>query len=101
MKKVLSLLFLTIILCVFFTLNTFAYLDPTVVTYVVQAVAGVVIAGSAVFVLLWARAKRKIAKKLNIDENKNKEVEEDIVVNEDVKEDEQKADVPEEEKDAN
>lgn len=82
MKKILCLSFSILTLSMFFTLNTYAYLDPTVVTYIIQAVAGVVIAGGAVFVLLWTRAKKKIAKKLNIDENKNKEVEEDIVINE-------------------
>lgn len=82
MKKILCLSFSILTLSMFFTLNAYAYLDPTVVTYIIQAVAGVVIAGGAVFVLLWTRAKKKIAKKLNIDENKNKEVEEDIVINE-------------------
>ena len=80
-SKILYLSFAIIILSIFFTINTFAYLDPSVVTYVIQAIAGIVIAGSAVFVVVWTRARKKIAKKLNIDENKNKEVEEDIVVN--------------------
>lgn len=89
MKKILYLSFSILTLSLFFTLNASAYLDPSVVTYIIQAVAGVVIAGGAVFVLLWTRAKKKLAKKLNIDENKNKEVEDDIVVNEEQVETEQ------------
>ena len=78
----LSFIFLTTVLLVFFSIYSFAYLDPTVVTYVIQIVAGVIIAGGAVFVILWKKAKKKVAKTLNIDENKNKIKEDEIVVNE-------------------
>ena len=83
MKKIVRfvyILFAVLCLSIFMSINAFAYLDPTVVTYAVQIGAGILIAGAAVFVVLWNRAKKKIAKKLNIDENKNKEVEEDVVV---------------------
>lgn len=58
------------------------YIDPSVMTYTIQAVAGVVIAVGAVIGIRVRKAKKKLAEKLNIDENKNKEVEgDDIVVN--------------------
>lgn len=58
------------------------YIDPSVMTYTIQAIAGVVIAVGAVIGIRVRKAKKKLAEKLNIDENKNKEVEaDDIVVN--------------------
>ena len=54
------------------------YIDPSVTTYVIQAVAAVVIACGAVVSVLWRKAKKKVNKALNIDENRNKEVEGDI-----------------------
>ena len=59
-----------------------AYIDPSVMTYVIQAVAGVVIAVGAAVGIYFRRAKKKVSEKLGIDENRNKEVESDeIVVN--------------------
>ena len=56
------------------------YIDPSVMTYAIQAIAGVVI-GAAVGIY-WRKAKKKVNEKLGIDENRNKEVEsDDIVVN--------------------
>lgn len=66
-----------------FGLNGFAYIDPSVMTYLVQAVAGVVVAVGAVVAIYVRRAKKKLSEKLGIDENRNKEVEsDDIIVNE-------------------
>ena len=45
---------------------------------------GFAIAVSATAVILWRKAKKKVANVLHIDENANKEVEEDIVINEPV-----------------
>lgn len=59
--------------------NGEAYIDPSVMTYVIQAVAGVVIATGAGIGFYWRRAKKKINNKLGIDENRNKEVESDEV----------------------
>lgn len=60
--------------------NIHAYIDPSVMTYVIQAVAGVVIAVGAAIGIYFRRAKKKINDKLGIDENKNKEVESDEIV---------------------
>ena len=67
-----------------------AYIDPSVTTFMIQAIAGVVIAIGAVIGIYFRRAKKKIDKKLNIDENRNKEVESDEVVITDKKESEEK-----------
>lgn len=55
------------------------YIDPSVMTYVIQATAGVVIAVGAGIGIYWRKAKKKINDKLGIDENAKKEVEEDVV----------------------
>ncbi len=56
-----------------------AYIDPSVTTYAIQAVAGVAIAVGAVAGIYWRKARRKINDRLGIDENRNKEVEDDVV----------------------
>ena len=61
-------------------MNTFGYIDPSVMTYAIQAGAGIVIAVGAFAGLYLRKAKKKVNKKLNIDENKNKEVESDELV---------------------
>lgn len=83
MKKTLIKVLLAVAIVVALSTTSFAYLDPSVLTYVIQAVAGIVIAVGAVAAIYWRKAKKKVAKTLNIDENKNKEVEEDVVVYED------------------
>ena len=58
------------------------YIDTSVMTYAIQAIAGVVIAVGAAVGIYWRKAKKKVNEKLGIDENRNKEVEsDDIVVN--------------------
>ena len=67
-----------------FGANGSAYIDPSVMTYVIQAVAGVVVAVGAVAGIYWRKAKKKVSEKLGVDENRNKEVEtDDILVSED------------------
>lgn len=56
-----------------------AYLDPSVMTYTIQVVAGVVVAVGAVIGVYWRKAKKKVQDKMGIDENVKKEVEEDVV----------------------
>lgn len=83
MKKTLIKALLAILIIAALSTTSFAYLDPSVLTYVIQAVAGIIIAVGAVAGIYWRKARKKVAQTLNIDENKNKEVEEDIVVYED------------------
>ena len=56
-----------------------AYVDPSVTSMAIQAVAAVVVAAAAVVGVLWSKAKKKAKQVLNIDENAGKTVEEDVV----------------------
>jgi len=56
-----------------------AYVDPSVMTYIIQAVAGIAIAVGAGIGVHYRKAKRKVSDKLGIDENRNKEVESDDI----------------------
>jgi len=56
-----------------------AYVDPSVMTYAIQAIAGVVIVVGVSVGVIWRRFKKKAAKVLHIDENAGKEVEADVV----------------------
>ena len=56
-----------------------AYLDPSVMTYTIQVVAGVVVAVGAVAGIYWRKAKRKVQDKLGMDENSKKSIEDDLV----------------------
>ena len=58
----------------------FAYVDPSVMTYTIQAVAGAIIALGAVIGVTWRIMKKKAQKALKIDENQKKEVEEDVQI---------------------
>ena len=63
-----------------YSINVRAYIDPSVMTYAIQAIAGIAIALGTAVAMYWRSAKKKIGKKLGVDENKNKEVEEDNIV---------------------
>lgn len=56
-----------------------AYIDPSVMSYTVQAIAGLVIALGVVFGVVWRRIKKGANKVLGRDENAGKEIEDDIV----------------------
>ena len=58
----------------------FAYVDPSVMTYTIQAVAGAIIALGAVIGVTWRIMKKKAQKALKIDETQKKEVEEDVQI---------------------
>ena len=66
----------------FLTAPTALYLDPAATSILVTSISGIVIAVSATAVIIWRKAKKKVATALHIDENANKEVEEDLVINE-------------------
>lgn len=72
-------IFLTCGLMVAMTMNASAYLDPSVMTYTIQVVAGVVVAVGAVVGVYWRKAKKKVQNSLGMDENAKKTVEEDVI----------------------
>ena len=55
------------------------YIDPSVMTYAIQAIAGIAIALGATIGIVYRKAKKKVSNKLGIDENRNKEVETDEI----------------------
>ena len=57
-----------------------AYIDPSVSSYMIQAIAGIVVAVGAFIMIYWRRAKKKVQNKLGIDDNAKKEKEEDVKV---------------------
>lgn len=61
------------------TVTANAYIDPSVTTYAIQAIAGVIIAVGAVAGIIWTKMKKKAKEKLNIDLEGKKEVEDDVV----------------------
>lgn len=82
-KKLINLftvLFFVVAFAVLFSACTLAYIDPSVMTYAIQATAGIVIALGAALGMYFRSAKKKIGKKLGVDENKNKEVESDDIL---------------------
>lgn len=79
MKKAFKYLYYVTCFMFLFSKTAFAYIDPSVMTYTVQIVAGIAVAVGAVVSVYWRRAKKKVQDKLGIDENAKKEVEEDII----------------------
>ena len=79
MKKTIALMYFTLCFLLFMTPTASAYIDPSVMTYAIQAIAGVAIAIGAVVGIYWRKAKKKVQNKLGIDENAKKEVEEEVV----------------------
>ena len=56
----------------------YAYVDPSVMTYTIQALAGVAVALSAVAGVAFRRTRKALMKALGIDENAKKETDPDI-----------------------
>ena len=82
-KRILTAIYCVVCAITLFTVHASAYVDPSVVSYGVQALIGIVAAGGAVFLIWWRKVKKKESKKLGIDENAGKTVEEDVVVTDD------------------
>lgn len=78
--KLLGIVYFAFAGMLLFGANAMAYIDPSVMTYLIQAIAGVVIAVGAVVGIYWRKAKKKVNEKLGIDENRNKEVESDDII---------------------
>lgn len=72
-------IFLICTLMIALSINAAAYIDPSVMTYTVQVVAGIIVAVGAVVGVYWRKAKRKVQKKMGIDENAKKTLEDDVV----------------------
>ena len=77
LSKIAQVTFFAAAFAVLFSGTADAYIDPSVMNYAIQAVAGVVIAVGAAAGIYWRKAKDK---SLGIDENRNKEVESDDIM---------------------
>ena len=64
---------------------TVAYLDPSATTILLTSISSIAIAVGATALILWRKAKKKVSETLHIDENANKEVEDELVINTDEK----------------
>ena len=78
MHDLVALLVIGFILACGFTVPAYAYVDPSVMTYTIQALAGVAVALGAVAGVAFRRTRRALMRMLHIDENANKEVEGDV-----------------------
>ena len=72
-------LYFVICFVLILTVNASAYLDPSVMTYAIQVVAGIAVAVGAVVGIYWRKAKKKVQDKLGIDENSKKEMEDEVI----------------------
>ena len=79
MKKALTFSYFFVCFSMLLTIHAHAYIEPSVVTYGIQIIAGVLVAVGAAVGIYWRRAKRKVQEKLGIDENAKKEIEDDVV----------------------
>ena len=68
-----ALTFVACVLCLGFPATAFAYVDPSVMTYAIQALAGVAVALSAVIGVAFRRSRRLLMRLLRIDEDAGKE----------------------------
>ena len=57
-----------------FARPAYAYIDPSVMTYTIQAVAGVAVALGALFGVVFRRSRRVLMRVFHIDENAHKEI---------------------------
>ena len=79
MKKLLGRLYFVVCFVLILSLSASAYLDPSVMTYAIQIIAGIAVAVGAVVGIYWRKAKKKVQDKLGIDENSKKEQEDDVI----------------------
>ena len=63
MKKLLTFLFFFLLSMMLFSVTAFAYIDPSAMTYIIQIIAGMVIAAGAAFGFYWRRIKRAFSKR--------------------------------------
>ncbi len=62
-------------------LTNLLYIDPAATTALLSSITALAVAGGAIFIIVWRKIKKGAQKVLHLDENANKEVEEDLVIN--------------------
>lgn len=91
MKKLFACGYVFLAAMLLFGVTANAYIDPSVMTYVIPAIAGVVIAVGAVIGIYWRKAKKKAQEKLGIEEKKEQESD-DILLTKEEEPEEKKED---------
>ena len=74
----LSVLMVALVASCAFVTPAYAYIDPSVMTYTIQAVAGVAVALSAVLGVVLRRGRKLVYSLLDIDENANRTIEREV-----------------------
>lgn len=69
MKKLLAFIAFFVLSMLMCMATAMAYIDPSAMTYIIQIVAGVVIAAGAALGFYWRRIKRALTKRKNKDED--------------------------------
>lgn len=59
------------------------YVDPSVLTYAITAIASVAVSIGAVVVIMWRKTKKTVAEKLNLEDKSIKETEGEVELIED------------------
>ncbi len=83
MKKSLKYLYFVLCMMLMFTIPVSAYIDPSVMTYGISVIAGAAVVVGTVVGVLWRKAKKKVQDKLGIDENAKKDLEDEVVFDDD------------------
>ena len=79
-KRVLRYVYFLSAFLFLFTINVNAYIDPSVMTYAIQALAGIAIALGTFFGLYWRKIRKPVLRFFNLDETAGKEEESDELV---------------------
>lgn len=61
-------------------LSNLLYIDPAATSALITSISAIFVALGATFIILWRKFKKKTCQILHIDENKNKEVEDELVI---------------------
>lgn len=76
-RKIFKYLYFSTAFLLLFTIPVHAYIDPSVMTYAIQALAGIAIALGTFFGLYWRKIRRPVLKFFNLDEAAGRETESD------------------------
>ena len=72
-KKLLRYVYFLTAFLFLFTINVNAYIDPSVMTYAIQALAGIAIALGTFFGLYWRKIRKPVLRFFNLDEREEGE----------------------------
>ena len=79
-KKILRYMYFSTAMLLLFTIPAQAYIDPSVMTYAIQALAGIAIALGTFFSLYWRKIRKPVLHFFNLDDVSGKETESDELV---------------------